>query len=230
MTGFKIYPLAVALGLLAGLAWGGTARAGVDIDFGANVRLGDDTDLFLAISSRYFDYDPVYVRDWRTRYRDPDDCAVALFLASRVRRDPELIFRMRSGGMSWWEIGVQIGVPVDTWFVPISYSPGPPYGNAYGHWRRYRHDHRHRFVLSDREACDLVALRMAHDYYGAHPRDIMRSRARHRDVASLMSREYRRRHGDDRGREAHDEPGRRGRGDEGRKGERGHSHGQGKHK
>lgn len=190
--------LALALFLLAGAGRVAPAAADVDVAFGANVRIGDDTDLFLAISSRYFGYDPVVVRDWHSRYRDPDDCAVALFLASRARCDPEFVFRLRSGGLSWWAIGVQLGVPVDVWFVPVSYSPGPPYGKAYGHWRKYRHDHHHHFVLSDREACDLVALRMAHDYYGAPPRDVIRWRTSHGNVESLMSREYRRRHGDDR--------------------------------
>lgn len=222
-------PLVAALVLLTGLAAGGPAHAGVDMDFGANVRLGDDTDLFLAISSRYFDREPAYVRDCRARYRDPDDCAVALFLISRARCEPEVVFRLRSGGLSWWAIGVQLGVPVDTWFVPVSYSPGPPYGKAYGHWRRYRHDHRHHFTLSDREARDLVVLRMAHEYYGADPRDVMRWRTGHRNIESLMSREYRRRHGDEGRHELRHGDDRRGRdpgdrhGDRGRRDDKEHS-------
>lgn len=188
-------PLLVALTVMGSVACVGAARAGLDIDFGANVRVGDDTDLFLAISSRYFDRDPSDVRGWRSHYRDSDDCAVALFLASRARRDPDVIFRMRGGGMSWWAIGLQLGVPVDAWFVPVTYSPGPPFGKAYGHWRKHRRDHRYRFILSDREVCDLVAVRMVHDYYGIRPAQAMQWRLGHRDVQSLISREYRKRHG-----------------------------------
>ncbi len=196
------------------VAWAGVAAAGLDIDLGASVRVGDDTDLFLAISSRYFDRDPGLVRDWRTRYRNPDDLAVAFFLAARSGRDPEFVFELRRGGLSWWDVGRRLDLRPDVWFVPCDCRPGPPYGRAYGYWRKHQRDPGYRFSLRDAEVRDLVALRMLHEYYGMEPRAAMKWREGRRNVESLMAREYRRRHPlprDDHGR-GHDARGRDDRG------------------
>lgn len=184
----------LSLTLALGCAWNSLALAGVDVDFGAAVPVGDDGALFLAISSRYFDRPPELVQDWRRECRNPDDLAVALFLAGRVGHDPAAIFRLRHDGLSWWEIGARIGLPVDAWFVPVSHNPGPPYGKAYGYWRKHRHDRRATFRLTDREARDLVALRMIHEYYGVRPVEAMKWRAAHRSLPTLLGKEYRSRH------------------------------------
>lgn len=184
----------VLFALILGAAWSAAAVAAVDVDFGAAVPIGDDGELYLAIASRYFDRQPELVRDWRRECRVPDDLAVALFLAGRVGRDPAAIFRLRRDGLSWWDIGVRLGLPVDAWFVAVDFNPGPPYGKAYGHWRKHRHNARHAFRLSDREARDLVALRMIHEYYGVRPVEAMQWRVAHRSLPALMCKEYRSRH------------------------------------
>jgi hypothetical protein len=182
------------LALLAVCGWHGPVRAGTDIDFGTKIRAADDSELFMAIASRYFGRDPADVRDWRSRYRDPDDAAVALFLSARSGKNQDAVSRLRSGGRSWWEVGRKLEVQPADWFVPCPYRPGPPYGNAYGYWRKYESNHKHRFELKDREARDLVAVRMLHDYYGMSPAEAMKWRAGQQDVQSLMAREYRKRH------------------------------------
>lgn len=222
--GFREVALLVLLGAVT---WGGVAGAGTDIDFGAAIRTGNDTELFLAISSRYFDRDPEMIGQWRSRYRNPDDLSVALFLSARSGRDLDFIFQLRSGGLSWWDVGRRLEVRPDVWFVPCSYRPGPPYGNAYGHWRKYQRNPRYRFSLGDREVRDLVALRMVHDYYRVDPRTAMQWRAERRSVESLMSREYRKRHAGDYERRS---SGRSERGEQRDKHRPGKSHGKGKGK
>lgn len=82
------------------------------------------------------------MQGWYGECRDPDDLAVALFLAGRVGHDPVALFRMRHEGLSWWEIGMRIGAPTDAWFVPLDHNPGLPYGHAYGYRPKWRHNHR----------------------------------------------------------------------------------------
>src|SRR5262245_35941886 len=142
------------------------AQAAVDIDFGAAVRVNDDTDLYFAISSRYFDRDRREVEYWGRRCEDPDDLAVALFIARHSGRSLNEIFDLRHRGRTWWEISVRYGVPDDVWFVPVRRDPGPPYGKAYGHWKKHRRDERQALVLSDVDARNLVAVRVMHEYYG----------------------------------------------------------------
>lgn len=192
--------------LSLGCLFGGTARAGVDIDLRANVPIGDDSQLFFGISSQYYDHDRQEVERWGRDCRDPDDLAVLLFLARRSGRPPAELMAWRHRGLTWWQIGLRLNVPVDVWFVDVSYNPGAPYGRAYGYWRRWRHDHRRTFVLSDRQARDLVAVRMLHEYYRVDVPTAMKWRASGRDIRSLANWEYRQRHGNDGpgGRSIHD--------------------------
>ena len=183
--------------LAAALMSGVPVQAGIDVDFGARVRIGDDTDLYFAISSRYFERDRHVVEDWGRRYRNPDDLAVALFISRRSGRSLDFVFSLRSGGANWWDVGAHCDVPVNAWFVPVQHDPGPPYANAYGHWKKHgkRHKHSRRVALTDVDARNLVAVRLLHEYYGVSVEVAMQYRADGDDLRMLTAGEYQRRHG-----------------------------------
>jgi hypothetical protein len=183
------------LALLGFTAWGTPARAGLDIDLGAKLRINDDTDVFIAVSSRYFQHDREVVVQWRDRYDDPDDCTVALFLSRRSGKSPRQIFILRREGLSWWEIGLRLEIPAEVWFITVSHDPGPPYGNAYGHWRKHKKNPKHQMTLTDAEVRNLVSIRMIHEYYGISANVAMKWRASGKDIQTLMAGEYRKRHG-----------------------------------
>jgi hypothetical protein len=180
--------------LLLAAAASTPSQAGFDVDFGASVRVGDDTDLYFAISSRYFDRDRAVVERWGARYSDPDDLAISLFISKHSHRSLDAIFALRSRGHSWWDISMRLGVPVDVWFVPVQRRPGPPYGKAYGHWRHHRR-HRRAVVLTDADLGNLVAVRMLHEYYSVPVEVAMEWRSSGRPLNVLMSGEYAKRHG-----------------------------------
>jgi hypothetical protein len=169
-------------------------HAGFDIDFGADVRLDDDTDVYFAISSRYFDRDRGEVERWGRRYDNPDDLAVALFISRHSGISLASIFTLRREGHTWWEIGVRAGVPHEVWYVPVERDPGPPYGHAYGHWKKHRRHPRSDFVLADTDVRNLVAVRMMHEYYRVDVDVAMDWRSGGRDLRSLASDQYRDRH------------------------------------
>ena len=180
---------------LAVVLWPAPAEAGLDIDFGAQVKLDDQTDLYVAISSRYFDHDRQSVATLRSRYSNPDDLAVALFISRQSGNSPEAVHRLRRQGLSWWDISVRFGLPAEIWFVPVSRDPGPPYGKAYGHWKKHRKNHRAAVVLHDADVRNLVAVRVLHEYYGVPVEVAMDWRADGRRLPELLSEEYVRRHG-----------------------------------
>lgn len=187
----------IALALLAAALCAAAVppvAAGVDVDFGANIRIDDNTNLFFNISSRYFDRDRVVVDRWGPRFTNPDDLAVFFFLAQQSGRSPDVIFALRRQGLNWWEVGVRVGVPMDAWFVPVQVTPGPPYGKAYGHWKKHRKHPSSRPRLSDADARNLVAVRVIHEYYGMPVDAAMRLRASGRPVDRLVVDEYDRRH------------------------------------
>jgi hypothetical protein len=182
--------------LLAAAIAAPASRAGADISFGVNAPLGNDGNLFFSISSRYFDRDAHAVNDWGRRFPNPDDLAVFLHICSQSRQSPEVVFTYRRQGLSWCDVGVRVGVPVDAWYVPVARDPGPPYGKAYGYYRKHERDPRYAVRLSDRQVRDLVAVRMAHEYYGVAPEIAMDWRRGGANVQAIMTREYRERHGD----------------------------------
>ena len=97
--------------------------------------------------------------------------------------------------MSWWDIGLRLGVPVEARFVPVKKDPGPPYGKAYGHWQKNGKKSSGKMNLSDADAQNLVAVRMLHEYYGVSVEVAMEWRSSGRDLKKITAGEYRNRHG-----------------------------------
>jgi hypothetical protein len=169
------------------------AKAAIDVAFGASVNVNDNTSLFFGVSSRYFDREPRIVESWSQRVTNPDDLSVLMFLSARSGRSLDAVFALRRTGLSWWDVSIRLGVPADVWFVPVQ-RPGPPYGKAYGHWRKHGRDSR-AYRIDDRSCRDLVAVRMMHDYYGIPVERAMDMRRDGRRIDNLVSDEYRTRHG-----------------------------------
>jgi hypothetical protein len=185
-----------ALGFVCALAMAVLpVEAGIDVDFGANVQIGDNSSLFFSISSRYFDREPAVVEDWGRRFPNPDDLAVFFFICEHSGKRPEVIFAMRNQALTWWRIAAKVGVPADVFFVPVSRPPGPPYGRAYGYWKNHKANPKATFSLTDKDVRSLVAVRVVHDYYGVSPEVAMKARSSGRDVRTLVTEEYRKRHG-----------------------------------
>ncbi len=174
------------------------ARAGVDVSFGAAVPIGDDGNLFVSISSRYFDREPQVIAEYGRRYfADPDDLAVGLYLSRYCDRGMDFFFSLRRQGLGWFEISNRCAVPMDVWFVPVRHDPGPPYGRAYGHWRKHQRDPEAKVLLTDADMRNLVAVRMASEYYGVSPETAMRWRRDGGNVRNVMVRQYHQRHPND---------------------------------
>lgn len=185
----------VATALLILVMGAGAASAGVDVGFGGAVAVGDDSSLFFSIASRHYDRDPLLVEDWGRRYfHDPDDLAVAMFLGGHCNNGPEYFFNLRRQGLGWFEISNRCRIPVDVYFLPVMRDPGPPYGNAYGHWKKHRRDPKHAVMLTDADIRNLVAVRMAHEYYGVPVDVAMQWCSSGHGVRRVMNDEYRKRH------------------------------------
>jgi len=172
------------------------SRAGVDISFGVNAPVGNDGNLFFSISSHYFDRQPQVVENWARRYPNPDDLAVFLQICAQSRQAPEIVFNYRNQGLSWYDVGVRVGLPVEVWYVPVAVEPAWPYAKPYKHYKKHKHDPEYVVRLSDRQVRDLVAVRMAHEYYGVAPEVAMDWRRGGSNVEVMMTREYHSRHGD----------------------------------
>lgn len=164
------------------------ALADLDLSLGVagTVALDEDTELFLSVSARHFDRDPAEVRQVYARYRDPDDVAVALFVCSHSGRPLAEVLALRARRMSWWEIGIHLDVPTEAFFLEVDRIPRPPYGRAYGYWKKHRKTPGTVLRLTDAEVRHLVAARLLHDVYGLPPAEALRRRAGGGDLRVLV--------------------------------------------
>jgi len=219
----RIVPAALIAAIVA-VGGAPVAKAGLDISFGVNTPIDDDGHLFLSISSRYFDRDRPVVDNWSRRFNDPDDLSVFFWIARQSNRQPEFVYSLRRQGLPWFEVGRRCGIGVDAWYVPVG-RPGPRYDRAYGYWQHHQRDPHYNVRLNDGDARDLVAVRMAHEYYGVTPEVAMGWRGNGQSTRTMMSHEYRSRHRDgDRGDNNHND--RRGQDRDDHQGN-GHKHGNG---
>jgi hypothetical protein len=111
------------------------------------------------------------------------DLHVLLFLAHASGRSIESIVGLRSEPLSWSVVFNQCGVPFDVLFVGIDRDPGPPYGKAWGHWKKTSG----KGALSDDSIVRLVQLQTAHRLTGIPVLDIVRSEGEGRSVALVVA-------------------------------------------
>ncbi len=171
-----------ALGLMAA-----AALPAAQVDLGISVSDGRLRSFYLAVGDHYR-VDPRVVVDVRSRYRLLDEeLPVVYFLAARAHVSPQVVIDLRLGRMSWLDIALRLRLSPEIFFVPLGAERiGPPYGNAYGYYRR-----RGRFgdwrglVLADREVVDLVNLRFMSEYHGLAPDGIVKLRGRSKTFVGI---------------------------------------------
>ncbi len=159
---------------------GGLAVRGGQVDLGISVSDGRLTSFYLAVGDHYR-VAPRAVVDLRTRYRLGDEeLPVVYFLAARAHVGPQVVMDLRLGKRSWFAIAVHLGLSPEIFFVPVQMEMiGPPYGNAYGYYRKYgRGGDWRKFSPLDREVVDLVNLRFLSEYHGLAPDEIIVMRGR----------------------------------------------------
>jgi len=193
-----IFGVALALALCA---IPGAARAGTSFDFLFSMdRVSNDNQFFLNVAVDNYGYnrrelEPVLPR---LRYVEAD-LPVVIFLAHECGRPPAYIVDLRSRGLSWGVIFDRVGVSYDVLFSGIDRDPGPPYGNAWGHWRRQPRG----FRLSDGDIAGLVQVQIGARAARMRPYEMARYRGQGRSVAYVVAdkhgRPYRG-HGNDKGR------------------------------
>jgi hypothetical protein len=136
------------------------ARAALFNDVALDLGLQDDARVFLNVANAYFAPPPTVAVDLLRRSPVPeDDFPVILFLARASKRPPEEILKQRLDYTSWSDIMARRNVSPAVLFAGIERDPGPPYGKAWGYWRK--HPKGEKIRLRDRDVADLVKLQIA---------------------------------------------------------------------
>jgi hypothetical protein len=143
-----------------------------DVSTGISIADGELRSFYLAIGDYYRVAEPriVHVKK-HYRMRD-EELPVVFFLASCAHVEPDVIIDLRfRQRMSWLNITFHFGLTPEIYYVPVQ-RVGPPYGKAYGHYKKHPHDYK-KVVLVDEDVVNLVNLRFISDYHHVAPEMVM---------------------------------------------------------
>ena len=111
------------------------------------------------------------------------DLPVALFVAREAGRPLEAIVNQRALGLSWSSILKRHNVPSDVLFAGIDRDPGPPYGKAWGYWKK----NPSTTALSDSDIRGLVQVRLGSRWTRVTPYQLARGQGRGESVVSVVA-------------------------------------------
>jgi hypothetical protein len=114
----------------------------------------------------------------RERNIPDDELPVVFFLSARAGVEPRVIVDLRLGGMSWYDISIRYKIYPDVYYVPLPVSPGPPYGKAYGYYKKKPKKEWKKIRLSDSDIVNLVNLRFISEHYSYPPEKVIKMRSK----------------------------------------------------
>jgi len=106
-----------------------------------------------------------------------EELPVVFFIASKAKVKPQTIIDLRLKGLSWMDISLKYGLTADVYYVPVKGEVGPPFGKAYGHFKKH-HKHKWKEIrLDDDDIINLVNLKFISEYHGIEPDIIIKQKA-----------------------------------------------------
>jgi len=159
-------------------------RVGVGV--GMTARSGGHGEFHMAVCEHYrVEHDVIVVIQ---RRGIPDDhMPVVFFMAERCRVAPHVIVDMRLAGRSWMDIAMKFHLGADVFYVPVTRLHGPPYGKAFGHYKRPRAEWA-ALRLPDDDVITLVHAKFLSERYGLSADDVIEMRGKDHDLVTLHGR------------------------------------------
>jgi hypothetical protein len=106
-----------------------------------------------------------------------EELPVVFFLAKHAQVSPGVIIKLRLGGMTYMEICLKHGLTAEVFYVPMKRTPGPPYGKAYGHFKKKKKNDWGTIRFTDIEIANFVNLKFISSHYGYSPDEVAKMRA-----------------------------------------------------
>lgn len=169
---------------LAVLCTLGASDSKAAVDIGLSIDRDGVSSFYLAIGDHYQvkEKDVRVVREQRI---PDDDLSVVFFIARHAAVAPAAIVKLRLGGRSWMQIVSIYGLSADIFYVHFDSDPGPPYGNAWGHFKKNKKHKKHKkhgrqnsFQMIDSDIVNFVNLKFVCEKYGYTPLEVSKMRAR----------------------------------------------------
>ncbi|MDH3890042.1 MAG: hypothetical protein OEV49_03075 [candidate division Zixibacteria bacterium] len=107
-----------------------------------------------------------------------EEMPVVFFLAKRCYVSPSIIIRHRQAGLSWMDICLKYGLTAEIFWVDLKQTPGPPYGKAWGHFKKKKKNKWGSIRFTDIEIVNFVNLKFVSEHYGHSPDEVVKMRGK----------------------------------------------------
>ena len=128
----------------------------------------------------------------RTIFGD-DYAPVAAYIASKARISPTQVNKIYvKSNKNWNKVMAHFNLNPSSLFLPVpsGYKVGPPYGKAYGYWKKYKANPSSRINLSSNDYINLVNLNIANRYFNTPVTTVMKYRNSGRSCKWIMKNQY----------------------------------------
>lgn len=179
----KIIRLSVIIILLCSFV----SLANAGFDFG--ISIGDEgvRGFYLSIGD-YYKVPQKEVLIIKERRIPDEEISVVLFIAKKALVTPKTIIDLRISGKTWMEISIHFGLSPEIFYVPVKEVKGPPYGKAYGHFKKRSKKDWKSVTLGDDDVINLVNLKFTSEYYNCSPEEIIRMREKGEDFVKINNK------------------------------------------
>jgi len=159
-------------------------RAGAGVDLGISIGEEGVRSFYLSVGDYYRvpEREVIIIRERGIPY---EEMPVVLFLAGRAHVAPGVIVDLRLRGMSWMDITFHYGLSPEIYYVPLRTAPGPPYGRAYGYYKKWPRKEWKKVRLGDNDVVNLVNLKFASEHYGCSPEEVIKMRSGGRNFVEI---------------------------------------------
>jgi hypothetical protein len=152
-----------------------SSEAAVDL----GISIGDEglRGFYLAVGD-YYRVPEREVIIVKGRHIPDEEIPVVFFIAQRAHVRPATIIDLRLRGKTWMDITLHFGLSPEIFYVPVRKAvvTGPPYGKAYGYYKKKPRKEWRRIVLDDDDVINLVNLRFISNHYSYEPEKVIKMR------------------------------------------------------
>lgn len=125
----------------------------------------------------------------------PDDFSIVAFLSNHSGLSIEAVWRHRLGGASWYDVAERCRVPMDVVMVRCDKDHGPPYGKAWGYWKKHPRPGDRTFFLDDMDFQRMVEVHTLSKATGKKPDEIIQGLKGGESFSKWAGRVGREKHG-----------------------------------
>lgn len=146
-----------------------------DVNVGLGIQNDEHRSFYVAVGDYYRvpERSLIVVRE---RQIPDDEVPVVFFIAQQARVSPEAIIDLRLKRKSWMDITLHHGLSPQIFYVPLAVDPGPPYGKAWGYYKKKPKNKWKEIRLADADIVNFVNLKFVSGHYGYSPDKVVKMR------------------------------------------------------